>query len=115
MTSSIAEVIRQRRIMLGLTLRELAARSSVSASHLARIERGDRSPSAHILQKLAQPLNLDETGLLVAAGYLSQRQNQAEEAQTRLDPYVAAVLGMEPVPVQRALIAILAILRSIGK
>ena len=103
-----------------MTLQELAARSRVSASHLGRTERGERFPSAHILQRIAKPLGFEEDELFTLAGYLSPQSPMiAEKSPTygseRLDPYVAKVLGQEPVEMQRAVIGILTILKSIAR
>ena len=92
----------------------------VSASHLGRIERGERFPSAHILRKIAGPLGFEENELFTLAGYLSAPSSMISEAKLeystrQLDPYVARVLGQEPVEVQRAVIGILTMLRSIAK
>jgi transcriptional regulator with XRE-family HTH domain len=105
--------------MTSLTLGELAQRSGISASHLGRIERGERFPSARILRRLAQPLGFAENELFALAGYLSSSPSAvAEEGPVytarRLDPYVAKVLSQEPVEVQRAVISILSILRSMA-
>ncbi|GAI16752.1 unnamed protein product [marine sediment metagenome] len=119
MTASreIGKTLKQRRLMLELTLRELAAKSGVSASHLGRIERGERFPSGHILRKIAKPLGLDESLLLTTAGYLSPDSENSEEHRIyrRLDPYVAKVLSEEPVEVQRTVIGILSILKSVAR
>ena len=113
-------ILKQQRISLSLTLQELAARSGVSASHLGRIERGERFPSAHILQKIARPLAFEEDELFTLAGYLSPQSPMVAEksppyGSERLDPYVARVLAQEPVEMQRAVIGILTILKSIAK
>lgn len=118
--SHLGGIIKQQRISLSLTLQELAASSGVSASHLGRIERGERFPSAHILQRIAKPLAFGEDELFTLAGYLSpQSPAIAETSPTysseRLDPYVARVLGQEPVELQRAVVGILTILKSIAK
>lgn len=68
--SEIGEKILKRRNDKGLLLREVAALSGVHSSHIARIERGERFPSAKILMKLAKPLNFAEIELLVWAGYV---------------------------------------------
>ncbi len=68
--NEIGKTLKQRRLVIPLTLRGLAARSGVSQSHLARVERGERFPSGHILRKIAKPLGLDESLLMVTAGYL---------------------------------------------
>jgi len=118
--SHLGGIIKQQRISLPLTLQGLAAKSGVSASHLGRIERGERFPSAHILQKIAKPLFFEEDELFTLAGYLSPQTTMVAEkglgySGERVDPYVARVLSQEPVEVQRAVIGILTILKSIAK
>lgn len=102
-----------------LTLQELAAVSGVSPSYVGRIERGQRFPSARVLRKIAKPLGFDEDELFTLAGYLSPHSSVAEKeieyAGNRLDPYVAKVLAQEPVNVQRAIIAILTMLKTMAK
>jgi transcriptional regulator with XRE-family HTH domain len=101
-------------------LQELAEKSGVSPSHLGRIERGERFPSAVILRKLAKPLGFEEDELFTLAGYLSPQssgiaERQVEYSGRRLDPYVERVLAEEPVEVQRAVIGILSLLKGIAK
>ena len=113
-------IIKQQRISLPLTLQELAARAGVSASHLGRIERGERFPSAHILQKIAKPLTFEEDELFTLAGYLSSQSPKIAEkspgyGDQRLDPYVAWVLAQEPIEVQRAVLGMITILKSIAR
>ena len=79
--SNIGKVIKQQRAMSGLTLRQLSEMSGVSSSHLGRIERGERFPSAHI------------QALLIYTGYLStpsasERNSQPQDILGGLDPYV---------------------------
>ncbi len=119
-TDNLGKIIKQQRITVPLTLQELTAKSGVSSSHLGRIERGERFPSAHVLRKIARPLGFEEDELLTLAGYLSpQPRRIAEESPgysgRRVDPYVARVLAQEPVDVQRAVIGILTILKSLAK
>jgi len=118
--SDLGEMLRRQRVMMSLTLVELANRSGVSSSHLGRIERGERFPSARILQRMAKPLGFEENELFALAGYLSASSpSLAEEGPSyiggRLDPYVAKVLSQEPVDVQRAVIGILSLLKSIAR
>ena len=113
-------ILKQQRISLPLTLQELATKASVSASHLGRIERGERFPSAHILRKISGPLGFEENELFTLAGYLSTQSPMIAEKTPgysggQLDPYVARVLSQEPVEIQRAVIGILTMLRSIAK
>jgi len=116
----LGSIIKQQRISLSLTLQQLASKSAVSASHLGRIERGERFPSAHILQKIARPLSFEEDEIFTLAGYLSPQSSVMSEdvssfGNERLDPYVARVLAQEPVEMQRAVIGILSILKSIAR
>ena len=105
--------------MIPLTLQELSHAAGVSASHLGRIERGARFPSARILRRSAKPLGFEESELFTLANYLSPKPPVADEAikdnVVGLDPYVARVLSQESVEVQRTVIGILSILKSIAK
>ena len=116
----MGKIIKQQRVMIPLTLKELATMASMSPSHLGRIERGERFPSARILRKIAKPLGFEEDELFALAGYLSPHIPGVAEAHQdysggQIDPYVATVLAQEPVDVQRAIIGILTILKSIAK
>jgi transcriptional regulator with XRE-family HTH domain len=116
---NLGKIIKQQRHSVNLTLHELAAASGVSPSHLGRIEKGERFPSASILQRIAKPLDFSEDELFTLAGYLSSQFAPAKEPEiidkkNKLDPYVASVLAQEPVEVQKAVIGILAILKSIA-
>lgn len=97
-----------------LTLRKLAAKAGVSASHLGRIESGERFPSANILCKIAKPLGFDEDELFMLAGYLPPSTPLGAESHKGLDPYVAKMLSLEPIETQRAIIGILSILKSLA-
>jgi transcriptional regulator with XRE-family HTH domain len=118
--NSLGEIIRRQRVIVPLTLQELASMSGVSASHLGRIERGERFPSAHVLRKIAKPLGFGEDGLFTLAGYLSPQPSDVVDANSeyaggKVDPYVAGMLAQEPVEVQLALTAILTILKNIAR
>jgi len=113
-------IIKRYRTAIPLTLRELSARSGVSSSHLGRVEREERFPSAHILQRIARPLGFEENELFAVAGYLSSQPSTVastmlEKNARQLDPIVASILAQEPIEVQRAVIAILTMLKSIAK
>ncbi len=117
---NLGGMLKQQRLVISLTLHELAATSGVSSSHLCRIEKGERFPSASILRKIAEPLGFEESELFSLAGYLSPHSPPIAEKSTdysvgHLDPYVARVLAQEPIQVQRTVIGILSILKSIAK
>lgn len=116
----LGETIRRQRLFKPLTQHELAAMAGVSPSHLGRIERGERFPSARVLRRIAKPLGFGEDELFTLAGYLSSQTPgvpgaDQEHAGGQVDPYVAGVLAMEPIEVQRAVIAILTMLKVLAR
>jgi len=117
--NNLGKILKQQRMAMPLTLQELAFTSGVSSSHLGRIERSERFPSAHILRKIAKPLGFNEDELFTLAGFLSPTPSVGERESgynTRyLDPYVAKLLAEEPIEIQRATIGILTIMKSIAK
>jgi transcriptional regulator with XRE-family HTH domain len=118
--NNLGEMLKQRRLSLSLTLGKISAMCGVSVSHLGRIERGERFPSGSILRRIAKPLGFEEDELFTLAGYLSPPTPGVAEGQQHygggeLDPYVAKMLTQEPVDIQRAVLGILSILKSIAK
>jgi len=117
---NLGRMIKQQRLISGLTLRELAASSGVSSSHIGRIERGERFPSAHVLRRIARYLGFKEEELFTLAGYFSPQpptaaERKAADSFTQLDPIVARALSQEPVEIQRLSLVILTLLKSISK
>jgi transcriptional regulator with XRE-family HTH domain len=115
--NNLGSLIKQRRLMAELTLQKLSLMSGISASALGRIEQGERFPSATILRKIAKPLDLSESELFIFAGYLSPQPSNTVDSfsSRRLDPYVADLLSQEPLEVQRIVLTILSILKSLTK
>jgi len=118
--NDLGRMIKQRRMALSLTVGKLADVSGISASHLGRIERAECLPSAHVLQRIAKPLGLDEGELFILAGFLPSASTvdspgRPVKAIPRLDSYVANVLAEEPLVVQRSAIGVLNILKSLAK
>ncbi|MFB0558929.1 MAG: helix-turn-helix domain-containing protein [Dehalococcoidales bacterium] len=114
---NLGKILRQRRVTMLLTLGDLSAKSGVSPSHLARIEKGERFPSAQVLRRIAKPLRFSEGELFAFAGYLpSQPLSTADSfSGGQLDPYVATVLSREPVETQRTVVTILSVLKSMAQ
>ena len=116
--SHLGEIIRQRRVTIPLTLGEVSTLTGVSPSHLGRVERGERFPSARILRKIAGPLEFSENELFTLADYLSPQPSSAVESEVssgRLDPMVSRVLSQEPIEIQRAVLSIFTALKYIVK
>ena len=117
---NLGRIIKQHRLLSGLTLRELANSSGVSSSHIGRIERGERFPSAHVLRHIARHLGFDESELFALAGYFTPQPPTAAEWQaadsfTQLDPIVARALSQETIEIQRLALVILTLIKSIAK
>lgn len=119
--NDLGKILKQQRLSLPLTLQELSTATGVSSSHLGRIERGERFPSAHILRKIAKPLGFDEDELFTLAGFLSPHDSGVAEERSssygsrQLDPYVAKMLAEETVEVQRAVIGILNTMKLVAR
>ena len=116
--NDLGKILKQQRLTIPLTLTELATVSRVSSSHLGRIERGERFPSARILRKIARPLGFSEGELFALADYLPPESISTNEGDTqinKLDPYVVMVLAQEPLEMQRAMLAIFSMIRYIAK
>jgi len=114
---SLGKILKQRRAMMLLTLGKLSAESGVSPSHLGRIEKGERFPSARTLRKIARPLGFSEGELFNYAGYLPSQPSRTVESSSerQLDPYVAKVLSQEPVEMQRTVVTILSLLKTLAR
>ena len=118
--SNFGEMLRLQRVTMQLTLHELSAKAQISPSHLGRIEKGTRFPSARVLKRLAKPLGYDEDQLFTLAGYLSSvpagiaAKNDGHNGGY-LDPYVGRMLAQEPIETQHAVIGILSMLKSIAR
>ena len=116
--NDLGKILKQQRLMIPLTLKELAHASGVSTSHLGRVERGERFPSARILRKIAKPLGFAESELFSQAGFLSPKpavvEGEGEHNVGQLDPYVQKMLSQEPIEMQRTVIGILSVLKNIA-
>jgi len=115
-SNNLGKILKQRRVMVPMTQQELAQASGVSAAYLGRIERGERFPSARVLHKIAKPLGTTESELFALADYLPPQPSTKEVPSAgQLDPYVASVLSQEPVEIQRGVITVLAVFKSMSK
>lgn len=88
----LSDILKQKRKNKGLTFIKLSHISGISVSHLARIERGERFPSARILKKLSNPLGSTETELLEIAGYLTNSNERVERIKEEIKGYAIEAL-----------------------
>lgn len=61
---SLGGRIREKRLAVGISLRELARRADVSASYLSDIELGENEPTASKIQRIAKALHTPVDKLL---------------------------------------------------
>jgi transcriptional regulator with XRE-family HTH domain len=101
----LGDFIRAQRQLARLSLREMAAMTSVSNAYLSQIERGLHQPSLKVLQSIADALQLSTEQLLSQAGWpsmgnaASRTDAPSTEDAIRADPRLtpeqrAALLGV---------------------
>lgn len=95
---TMGAVLRRERRDRQMTLKELAERSSLSVVYLGEIERGKKYPSALVLERLADALDLTVSDLLeavaddlrgvrqpqMALGFMPQRRDTTPSASVSL-------------------------------
>jgi transcriptional regulator with XRE-family HTH domain len=111
------KLVKRQRLSQDLTASDLAGKVGMSTSHIGRIERGERFPSARMLRKMAQPLGFSPEELMVMAGYMNEKppQTEVEVPKGHLDPFVARTLAAEPVETQRLVLHLLMVMKAASK
>jgi transcriptional regulator with XRE-family HTH domain len=82
----IAHRVRSLRTDLGMTLDALSRCSQVSRSMLSLVERGESSPTANVLEKIASGLGVSLATLFEDAGAESHPLSKGGERRTWRDP-----------------------------
>jgi transcriptional regulator with XRE-family HTH domain len=95
--NTIGQLLKEQRLVLSMSLKNLAEKVGISISYVTRIEKGNRFPSALVLRKIVRPLSLNEDELFRVAGFLSQPVAELPEPEGHFDPLVARVLAQETV------------------
>lgn len=80
----IGKVIRQERQQRQLTIKELGEKAGLSEIYVGEIERGQKYPSAKVLESIARALDLDLADLL---------ELMAEEIRREREPQMTRVIG----------------------
>jgi transcriptional regulator with XRE-family HTH domain len=84
--SRIARRVRELRTQRGMTLDQLAAKCEVSRSMLSLVERGESSPTAVVLEKIATGLGVALAGLFDDAGAPASPLSRRADRTTWRDP-----------------------------
>jgi len=80
----MGRVVRRERQDRRMTLKDLADKANLSLVYVGEIERGQKYPSASVLEKLAEALDLDVADLL---------ERVAEEIRAERQPEMTSAIG----------------------
>jgi transcriptional regulator with XRE-family HTH domain len=93
--STLGEYLKLAREQAGMSQRQLASRVGIHHSYLARLESGDNdSPSAELLQNIADVLEISSTDLMAFIGV------KPPEGLPELAPYLRAKYRMDETSVR---------------
>ncbi len=106
----LGDTIRKLRDQRELTQGQLAQSSSVSQGYLSQLENGEvKNPSAAVLLRVAQAMNVDPDDLFEAAGYPTVRTLRVtyERYESTIDDELLGYLASLPREKQRRLLSLL--------
>ena len=106
----LGDTIRTLRDQRELTQGQLAQSSSVSQGYLSQLENGEvKNPSAAVLLRVAQAVDVDPDDLFEAAGYPTVRTLRAtyERYESTIDDELLSYLAGLPREKQRRLLSLL--------
>lgn len=72
---SFGMVVRRRRMQLGLSQEKLAFRCGSHRNYIGEIERGEKSPSLHIIFALSEALEMEASDLIKMAEHHALKTN----------------------------------------
>jgi transcriptional regulator with XRE-family HTH domain len=79
--NALGGFIRAQRQLANLSLREMAAMTSVSNAYLSQVERGLHQPSLKVLHSIADALQLSTEQLLSQAGWARGHESTAADSE----------------------------------
>jgi transcriptional regulator with XRE-family HTH domain len=106
--NALGDFIRAQRQLARLSLREMAAMTSVSNAYLSQVERGLHQPSLKVLHSIADALQLSTEQLLEQAGWATAPPPSAPQAAGGTEEAIRADPRLSPE--QR--VALLSVYRS---
>lgn len=107
---NLGDKIKELRETIGLTQGQLAGHAAVSQGYLSQLENGDvKNPSAAVLLRVAQAMQIDPDDLFEAAGYSTTRtlRQVYQDYEANVDPDLLRYLGRLPRDRQRRLLFLL--------
>lgn len=71
---ALGEVVRDRRLALGHTLRQVSGEGMIALGYLSEIEHGYKEASSEIMEKVAHALRTTVYSLVIETGYRMERE-----------------------------------------
>jgi transcriptional regulator with XRE-family HTH domain len=105
----LGDFIRSQRRLAKLSLRQLAARTSISNPYLSQIERGLHEPSLRVLKAIAEALDLSADAFLAHAGLLADESRDENPSQA---PSTVGAIRTDPTLNEAQKTALLAVYQS---
>jgi len=91
---TIAEYIKETRVELGLSAREVSRRAGVTGEHILYIEKGERkNPSFDVVMKILRAMQVDLQEFLQETGYLPVNVEPAPLKKMRPIPIISWVIA----------------------
>ena len=105
---ALGKKIKQLREELGISQAELSSHGGLSQGYLSQLENDEvQNPSAAVIFRLAQALNIDPRVLMEAAGYDSGTNGSGSEFAVTVDPELLRFLARFPRQQQTYLLGLL--------
>jgi transcriptional regulator with XRE-family HTH domain len=105
---ALGKKIRQLREELAMSQAQLSSQGGLSQGYLSQLENDEvQHPSAAVIFRLAQALNVDPRVLMQAAGYESGTNGSDEEYAVTVDPELLRFLARFPREQQTYLLRLL--------
>jgi transcriptional regulator with XRE-family HTH domain len=106
---ALGALLRAQRVSAAMSLRELAARTSVSNAYLSELERGLHEPSLRVLRAIASALGTPLGPMLASAGVLGD--SGPDDRRAGVSEAEAAILR-DPALSEPQRVALLSVYRS---
>lgn len=80
----LGDVLRERRLAQGLTLRDVSERARISLGYISEVERGQKEASSELLAALAQALEVPLSKVMLDVSSLLELDEAAEQFEATI-------------------------------
>lgn len=89
------QMLKMVREGLGFTIKKFAEITGIDKGHISRLERGERNPpKPDTLLKISEEIKFDHEVLMIAAGYITHKENGEEYTQEKIIILVASEIAL---------------------